>query len=94
MASPKSQAKAKIQPKAKTKPAPLPAPSQPQPQPLSPERPGQAVIDEFCDALWLEDGLSKNTLEAYKRDMLLFAAWLKEQRSKNLHDAVDTDHSA
>jgi len=22
------------------------------------------LIDEFCDALWLEDGLAKNTLEA------------------------------
>ena len=21
------------------------------------ERPGQDIIDEFCDALWLEDGL-------------------------------------
>ncbi len=40
------------------------------------ERPGQAAADEFCDALWLEDGLSKNTLEAYKRDLLLFADWL------------------
>ena len=26
-------------------------------------------IDEFCDTLWLEDGLSKNTLEAYRRDL-------------------------
>ena len=42
------------------------------------ERPGQAIADEFCDALWLEDGLSKNTLDAYKRDLLLFADWLHE----------------
>ena len=34
-----------------------------------------ALIDEFCDALWLEDGLSKNTLEAYRRDLKLFAFW-------------------
>ena len=40
------------------------------------ERPGQALVDEFCDSLWLEDGLSKNTLDAYKRDLLLFADWL------------------
>ena len=26
------------------------------------------TIDAFTDALWLEDGLSKNTLEAYRRD--------------------------
>ena len=39
-----------------------------------------ALIDEFCDSLWLEDGLSKNTLEAYRRDMRLFAQWLESQR--------------
>ncbi|MFM8463250.1 MAG: site-specific tyrosine recombinase XerD [Burkholderiaceae bacterium] len=58
-----------------------------------PDSPGQAVIDEFCDSLWLEDGLSKNTLDAYKRDLLLFAAWLA-QRQKNLYEAVDIDLSA
>ena len=39
-----------------------------------------ALIDEFCDSLWLEDGLSKNTLEAYRRDMRLFAHWLEQMR--------------
>lgn len=39
-----------------------------------------ALIDEFCDILWLEDGLSKNTLEAYRRDMRLFAGWLENKR--------------
>ncbi|MDR3370316.1 site-specific tyrosine recombinase XerD [Rhodoferax sp.] len=34
------------------------------------------VIDTFVDALWLEDGLSKNTLAAYRRDLTLFSAWL------------------
>jgi len=29
--------------------------------------------DEFCDAVWLEDGLAKNTLESYRRDLSLFA---------------------
>ena len=37
----------------------------------------QALIDEFCDTLWLEDGLAKNTLDAYRRDMSLFAHWLQ-----------------
>ena len=36
-------------------------------------------IDTFIDALWLEDGLSKNTLEAYRRDLTLFAQWLAAQ---------------
>lgn len=44
----------------------------------------QAMIDEFCDTLWLEDGLAKNSLEAYRRDMRLFAQWLQAERGKNL----------
>ncbi len=31
------------------------------------------LIDRFLDALWLEDGLSANTLSAYRRDLTLFA---------------------
>ncbi len=58
------------------------------------ERPGQAIADEFCDALWLEDGLSKNTLEAYKRDLLLFADWLHAQQGKTLYDVTDADLNA
>lgn len=46
---------------------------------LSPADSG--LIDEFCDALWLEDGLSKNTLEAYRRDLCLFAGWQASQGS-------------
>ncbi len=39
------------------------------------------VIDTFIDALWLEQGLSKNTLAAYRRDLTLFGAWLHAQGS-------------
>jgi integrase/recombinase XerD len=35
------------------------------------------LLDAFCDALWLEDGLSKNTLAAYRRDLEQFARFLK-----------------
>jgi integrase/recombinase XerD len=38
----------------------------------------QAAIDAFIDALWLEDGLSRNTLAAYRRDLTLYAGWLLE----------------
>ncbi len=42
--------------------------------------PGDAAeIDRFCDAMWLEEGLSKNTLSAYRQDLLDLAAWLKSQ---------------
>ena len=36
----------------------------------------QALLDQFCDALWLEDGLSRNTLDAYRRDLTKFGLWL------------------
>jgi integrase/recombinase XerD len=35
-----------------------------------------ASIDTFCDAMWLEHGLARNTLDAYRRDLTLFAQWL------------------
>ena len=38
----------------------------------------QVVIDRFADALWLEDGLSGNTLAAYRRDLVLFSRWLAQ----------------
>jgi integrase/recombinase XerD len=31
------------------------------------------------DALWLEEGLARNTLEAYRRDLVLFVTWLQAQ---------------
>ena len=33
-------------------------------------------LDEFIDALWLADGLAKNTLAAYRSDLTLFSHWL------------------
>ena len=44
-------------------------------------RPGahDALIDAFIDALWLEEGLSRNTLAAYRRDLTLYASWLLAQ---------------
>ena len=35
------------------------------------------ALDAFCDALWLEDGLARNTLDAYRRDLAQLAAFLK-----------------
>ena len=34
------------------------------------------LIDRFIDALWLEDGLARNTLAAYRRDLEGLAQWL------------------
>lgn len=54
-------------------------------------RSSQAEIDEFCDTLWLEDGLAKNTLEAYRRDLRLFAIWLQAERGKTLLEVSADD---
>jgi integrase/recombinase XerD len=40
-----------------------------------------ALLDEFCDAIWLEEGLAKNTLASYRRDLAKLAAWLEGERS-------------
>ena len=46
---------------------------------------GQQVIEQFSDALWLERGLSQNTLSAYRSDLLAFALWLSEQNTDIEH---------
>lgn len=38
--------------------------------------PDRDLVDEFVDTLWLRDGLARNTLEAYRSDLNLFALWL------------------
>lgn len=48
-------------------------------------------LDEFCDSLWLEDGLSHNTLESYRRDLLKFADWLLQHRQANILETTHTD---
>ena len=53
----------------------------------------QAAIDAFIDAIWLEEGLSKNTLAAYRRDLTLYGKWLSE-RSRTLNDTLTEDINA
>jgi len=50
-----------------------------------------SLIDEFCDALWLEDGLARNTLDSYRRDLSQFADWLRGTTSKTLLAAEHAD---
>lgn len=52
--------------------------------------PHDAAIDAFIDALWLEEGLAKNTLAAYRRDLALYAAWLA-QRGGRLEASSEAD---
>jgi integrase/recombinase XerD len=49
------------------------------------------LLDEFSDTLWLEDGLSRNTLESYRRDLNKFALWLQQQRNVQLLQGTHAD---
>jgi integrase/recombinase XerD len=53
-----------------------------------------ALLDEFCDAVWLEDGLAKNTLESYRRDLRLFGDWHERQGGSSLLRATEADLAA
>jgi integrase/recombinase XerD len=39
------------------------------------------LIDRFIDAVWLEDGLARNSLVAYRRDLDGLAAWLAPRKA-------------
>jgi integrase/recombinase XerD len=52
------------------------------------------LIDEFCDALWLEDGLARNTLDAYRRDLGQFSAWLAGEQGRKLTEGGAADVQA
>lgn len=49
------------------------------------------AIDRFLDALWIEDGLSANTLAAYRRDLTLYAQWLAGASGKAVDASSETD---
>ena len=38
-----------------------------------------AALDAFCDALWLEDGLAKNSIAAYRADLEQLVAFSRKQ---------------
>ena len=50
-----------------------------------------AEIDDFCDALWLEDGLAKSSLSSYRSDLLRFSRWLKAQGGRGLLAASESE---
>ncbi len=49
-----------------------------------------ALVDRFCDALWLEDGLAQNTIDAYRRDLALLSRWLHASGTSALLAVDDT----
>jgi integrase/recombinase XerD len=59
-------------------PVPLPAAS-------------RAVLQRFIDALWIEDGLARLTLEAYRRDLTLYAHWLADRTGRAIATSTESD---
>ena len=53
--------------------------------------PADVIIDRFLDALWLEQGLSENTLSAYRRDLHHCSKWLQANRAQSLAQAEAAD---
>ena len=51
----------------------------------------RASIDRFLDAVWIEDGLSNNTLAAYRRDLVLYSEWLAGSASRALDATTEVD---
>jgi integrase/recombinase XerD len=51
----------------------------------------RALIEAFADALWMERGLSPNTLAAYQSDLRAFAAWVARERGRRLAEAQRLD---
>src|SRR5439155_5863471 len=62
------------------------------PRPSPSLQASQDAIDCFIDALWIEDGLSANTLAAYRRDLTLYAQWLSQaHKGSSLNDTRESD---
>ena len=47
-------------------------------------QPSNPLIEQFLDAIWMERGLSENTLAAYRNDLNGYARWLASQHQSDL----------
>ena len=57
----------------------------------APSSPVAALLDRFCDGLWLGDGLARSTLDSYRRDLAQYASWLGEAQGRSLLEARPAD---
>ena len=53
--------------------------------------PSAALIDAFCDQVWLQDGLAASSLASYRRDLTAWAGWLERNGRKHLLAAERSD---
>jgi len=61
--------------------------------PAQPVTDVDAAVSPFIDSLWLEEGLARNTLDAYRRDLSALATWLAD-RGQRLTQASEADLQA
>lgn len=52
------------------------------------------LVDQFADSLWLSDGLARNTIESYRRDVSQLDAWLLATQRATLAEAGAGDLQA
>lgn len=50
----------------------------------------QTVIDRFIEQVWLIDGLSQNTLAAYRQDLTGFGRWLMQAHAADVAQARES----
>lgn len=50
----------------------------------------EQIIEQFCDQVWMEQGLSDATLSSYRSDLKLFSKWLQKQ-GKTLTNSAPSD---
>ena len=50
----------------------------------------QKSIEKFIDALWMENGLSENTLSAYRNDLANFSHWLGQNNQSLMKVDAET----
>ena len=65
-----------------------PSPARSAPQAATGSAVSPPEVDAFIDHLWLEAGLAKNSLDAYRRDLVLYAAWLD---GRALNNSTESD---
>lgn len=47
-----------------------------------------AIVEQFIDSIWMERGLSENTLSAYRTDLKKFDQWLSSTRGSQEQDIL------
>lgn len=46
------------------------------------------IIEQFIDVIWMERGLSENTLSAYRADLIKFVNWIKRKSNNQIPDGL------